>query len=63
MYLQVPSTVTTSDGFTSYCAAEGKSAECCVTSLVSRTLCSLVIVDTNASPQLGSTGLLCSASA
>ncbi|CAD0093949.1 unnamed protein product [Aureobasidium mustum] len=30
----VPTSVTTSDDFESYCAAEGKSAECCVTSLL-----------------------------
>ncbi|CAD0110214.1 unnamed protein product [Aureobasidium uvarum] len=34
-FATVPSTVTTSADFGTYCAGEGKSAECCVTSLVS----------------------------
>ncbi|KAG9944507.1 hypothetical protein KCU85_g7852, partial [Aureobasidium melanogenum] len=38
----VPNTITTDANFTSYCAASGKSAECCVTQLLGDTglLCS-----------------------
>ncbi|KAK5999989.1 hypothetical protein QM012_005077 [Aureobasidium pullulans] len=41
----VPSSVTSSDDFTSYCAADGKSAECCVTSLLGSAglLCSAAV--------------------